>query len=370
MVRARRSDGGTRRHEHATRNARSGRRSQKLRRRGDLIDDPTMRTLALCLAALLAGPVAAADTIHAVRYSQSGPASVLSYDTIARPVPRAGEVLVHVRAAGVNPIDWKLRNGSFGRAPRGPVIPGFDLAGDVAALGPGVKGWVIGDAVFTTLDDQGAYTEYAVVPAQALVRKPTGSSYAEVAAIPIAGLTALQAVEALGLESGDRVVIQGASGGVGHFAVQLAKLKGAHVIGVASGANEMFVRSLGADEFVDYREQAVEDEVKEADAVLDAVGGDTLKHSYALLKSGGRIISIAGRVDAEELKKRGLEGRWLGVESDAGDLQRLADLVAAGKLRVEVEKTLPLSAAREAHEQSETGHARGKIVLVTDAEAG
>lgn len=368
---ARRSEAGARRNDEPARNARTQRLSQTHRRRGDTIDDTNMRTLALCLAALLAGSATAADTIHAVRYAQLGPASVLSYDKIAKPEPRAGEVLVHVRAAGVNPIDWKLRSGRFGQAqPRSPVIPGFDLAGDVAALGPGVSGWNVGDAVFAAIDDQGAYTEYAVVPAKQLVRKPARASYAEVAAIPTAGLTALQAIDALALAPGDKVVIQGASGGVGHFAVQLAKLKGARVVAVASGANEMFVRSLGADEFVDYREQAVEDEVKDADAVLDAVGGHTLAHSYVLLREGGRIISVAGRVDPAQLKARKLEGRSLGMDGNAGDLQRLADLVAAGKLRVEVEKTLPLSAAREAHEQSETGHARGKIVLVTDAEAG
>lgn len=319
---------------------------------------------------LLATSASATDTIHAVRYTKLGPASVLSYDTIAKPRPRAGEVLVRVRAAGVNPIDWKLRSGRFGqREPTAPVIPGFDLSGDVAALGPGVAGFAVGDAVFAVIDDQGAYAEYAVVPTKQLVRKPANASYAEVAAIPTAGLTALQAVDALDLQPGETVVIQGASGGVGHFAVQLAKLEGARVVAVASGANERFVRGLGADEFVDYREQAVEDVVKDADAVLDAVGGDTLAHSYQLLKQGGRILSVAGRMDAAKLAARRLEGRTLGMDGNAADLQRLADLVAAGKLHVEVAKTLPLADARAAHEESETGHARGKIVLVTDAES-
>jgi NADPH:quinone reductase-like Zn-dependent oxidoreductase len=329
-----------------------------------------MRLKTIALGLLLATSASATDTIHAVRYTQYGAASVLSYDAIAKPVPRAGEVLVRVRAAGVNPIDWKLRSGRFGQpAPTAPVVPGFDLAGDIAALGPGVEGWAVGDAVFAVIDDQGAYTEFAVVPAKQLVRKPARASYAEVAAIPTAGLTALQAVDALALAPGDTVVIQGASGGVGHFAVQLAKLAGARVVGVASGANEAFVRGLGADEFVDYRTQAVEDEVQDADAVLDAVGGETLAHSYQLLKDGGRIVSVAGRMDRAKLEARKLDGRTLGMDGNGADLQRLADLVAAGKLHVEVARTLPLSAAREAHEQSETGHARGKLVLVTDAEA-
>ncbi|HET7843208.1 MAG TPA: NADP-dependent oxidoreductase [Xanthomonadales bacterium] len=329
-----------------------------------------MRLTTFAFALLLATSATATETIHAVRYSAYGPASVLSWDAIAKPVPRAGEVLVHVRAAGVNPIDWKLRSGRFGQAaPTAPVIPGFDLAGDVAALGAGVDGYAVGDAVFAVIDDQGAYTEYAVVPAKQLVRKPARASYAEVAAIPTAGLTALQAVDALALKPGETVVIQGGSGGVGHFAVQLAKLRGARVVAVASGANEQFVRGLGADEFVDYREQAVEDVVKDADAVLDAVGGDTLAHSYQLLKEGGRILSVAGRMDQAKLAARKLQGRTLGMDGNADDLQRLADLVAAGKLHVEVAKTLPLAEARAAHEESETGHARGKIVLVTDAEA-
>jgi len=326
-------------------------------------------SLALLLAATTATAKPAADTIHAVRYSQFGPASVLSYDSIAKPVPRAGEVLVHVRAAGVNPIDWKLRSGRFGQqAPNAPIVPGFDLAGDVESLGNGVQGFAPGDAVFAVIDDQGAYTEYAVVPAKQLVRKPAKVSYAEAAAVPTAGLTALQAVDALTLGPGQTVVIQGASGGVGHFAVQLAKLKGARVIAVASAANEKFVRSLGADEFVDYRTQRVADVAKGVDAVLDAVGGETLAGSYALLKDGGAIVSVAGRMDRAALDARKLSGRTLSMDGSATDLQRLADLLASGKLRVEVAKTLPLSAAREAHEQSETGHARGKIVLVTDGD--
>lgn len=307
-------------------------------------------------------------TMRAIQFSEYGPPEVLRLVELPRPEPGAGEVLVRVRAAGVNPVDWKIRDGSlahFAGAP--PLIPGFDLAGDVVALGPGVDNWRVGQDVFARLPAIGAYAEFVVVKADLLVRKPANIDYAEAAAVPTAALTAYECLfDRAGLKAGEKVLIHGASGGVGHYAVQLARNAGAHVIGIASGRNRDFVLGLGAAEFIDYRTQKFEELVGEVDVVLDAVGGDTSARSLNVMKRGGRIIAIAGGIDPAELERRGLSGGSHLVGVSRPNLLRLAALLADGSLRSIVSERIALAEVARAHALSEAGGARGKIVLMLD----
>jgi len=332
----------------------------------------TPRFAALAAAALftLAGSALAAEpqTMKAVRYHAYGDASVLKYEDAPRPVAGAGEVLVRIQAAGVNPIDWKLRAGTFRNDPKLlPVISGYDIAGVVEAVGPDVTAFKAGDAVFGFAGDKGgAYAEYAAVKVGNLVRTPSNIDAVQAAAIPTAAVTAYRALVQQGeLQPGQTVLIHAAAGGVGSYAVQIAKQRGAKVIGTASAENHAFLKSLGADVTIDYRTQKFEDVVKDVDLVLVAVGGDTVERSYGVVKKGGTIVSIASRVDPAKLEAHGLRKPTAG--GAPSPLPEVAALVAAGKLKSEVSATYPLADARKAQEQSETGHARGKIVLTVGA---
>jgi NADPH:quinone reductase-like Zn-dependent oxidoreductase len=307
------------------------------------------------------------QTMRAVRvYSYGGPEQ-LKLERIERPRPQAGEVLLRVYAAGVNPLDWKILQGlvkdvmpmTF------PYTPGIEVAGMVEEVGPGVAAFEIGQAVFGQCA-KGAYAEYVAVSVEALALKPQMLSFVEAATIPVGATTAWRALfEYGGLTAGQRVLIQGAAGGVGLLAVQLAKWKGAQVIGTTSTANLDVVRSLGADTIVDYTTTPVHDVIQDVDLVLDGVGGETLISSLSALRRGGTLISIAGPPPQEEAQARGVRAMMIRAQPSSALLQVFTRLIDEGHLKVTTGKTFPLSEVQQAHEYSRSGHGRGRIVLET-----
>jgi NADPH:quinone reductase-like Zn-dependent oxidoreductase len=308
------------------------------------------------------------ETMKAVRIHTYGGPEVLKYEEAPRPKPGAGELLIRVHAAGVNPVDWKIREGYFKQRLNYslPLILGWDLSGVVEATVPGIVRLKAGDEVYSRPDiaRDGAYAEYIVVRESEVALKPRSIDHLHAAAIPLAALTAWQSLfDAAGLGAGQKVLIHAAAGGVGSFAVQLAKWKGAHVIGTASGRNQEFLRKLGADQTIDYQTTHFEDVVHDVDVVFDTIGGDTQRRSWKVLKKGGILVSIVGPPSAEEAAAHGVRQASVFVQPSATQLTELANLVDSGKLKPVVETVLPLSEARRAHELSQTGHTRGKIVL-------
>jgi len=292
-----------------------------------------------------------------------------------RPVPGKKEVLIRVRAAGCNPVDYKVREGlvRFRIPHMFPVIPGWDVAGVVEEAGPGCKRFKPGDEVFAycrkPLIMHGTYAEFVAFDEKNVARKPAGLSFEEAAAIPLAGLTAYQSlIEAGEIRRGLRVLIHAAAGGVGGFAVQLARWKGCHVIATASAANHDYVKSLGADQVIDYTQRDFVEVIRSQhpegiDRVFDTVGGDVQTRSADALRIGGRLISILAFTREEELRAKGVDCRYVFVRPEGGHLARLAKLADAGKLKVTLAATLPLEEAARAHEMLESRHTRGKIVL-------
>ncbi len=310
----------------------------------------------------------AVDTMKAVRIHGYGGPEVLVYEDAPRPKPGTGDVLVRVHAAGVNPVDWKVREGHFKQMLKYtlPMIPGWDVSGVIEAPGPAVTRLKEGDEVYSRPDisRDGAYAEYVVVRESELALKPRSIDHIHAAAIPLAALTAWQSLlDAAQLKPGQSVLIHAAAGGVGAFAVQLAKWKGARVIGTASKRNHDFVRELGAEIVVDYQAGHFEDVVHDVDVVFDTIGGDTQNRSWNVLKKGGILISIVATPSAQEAARYGVRQAFVFVQPNAGQLTEIAGLVDTGKLKVVVETVLPLSDARRAQELSQAGHTRGKIVL-------
>lgn len=307
-------------------------------------------------------------TMKAVEMHAYGGPEVLKYEDAARPDPATGEVLVRVHAAAVNPVDWKVRAGHL----RGflnyslPLIPGWDLSGVVEATGAGVTDWKQGDAVYARPDlrRNGAYAEYIAVRASELGHKPRSIDHVQASAIPLACLTAWQALfDAGGLKAGQRVLIHAAAGGVGTFAVQLAKWKGAHVVGTASERNHAFLRELGADEVIDYTKTNFEEVVRDVDVVLDTLAGQTRDRSWNVLKKDGILVSILGQPSPDDAAQHGVRAAGVFVEPNQAQLGEIAKLVDSGKLRPIIETVLPLAQAARAHEMNQTLHTRGKIVL-------
>ena len=307
-------------------------------------------------------------TMKAVAMHAYGGPEVLKYEDAARPDPATGEVLVRVHAAAVNPVDWKVRAGHL----RGflnyslPLIPGWDLSGVVEATGSGVTDWKQGDAVYARPDlrRNGAYAEYIAVRASELGHKPRSIDHVQASAIPLACLTAWQALfDAGGLKAGQRVLIHAAAGGVGTFAVQLAKWKGAHVVGTASERNHAFLRELGADEVIDYTKTNFEEVVRDVDVVLDTLAGQTRDRSWNVLKKDGILVSILGQPSPDDAAQHGVRAAGVFVEPNQAQLGEIAKLVDSGKLRPIIETVLPLAQAARAHEMNQTLHTRGKIVL-------
>jgi NADPH:quinone reductase-like Zn-dependent oxidoreductase len=308
-------------------------------------------------------------TMKAVRIHEFGGPDILVYEDAPKPEPQAGEVLLKVAAAGINPIDWKVAEGMMEKMTKHhlPLVPGWDVAGTVEALGSGVTSFAVGDAVFAMADNQrdGAYTEYVALPADILCPKPSAVDFTAAASIPLAGTTAWQALtEQANLQSGQTILIHGAGGSVGAFAVQFAKVKGAKVIATATGDDIEYVRGLGADVLVDYKTEKFEDAAKGVDAVLDTIGGDTQARSWATLRDGGILVTTVGAAAVPpEAAHRGVQGKAFGAHPDAANLAEIARLVDAGQVKTRVGATFPLSEAKQAQEQAKSGHTRGKIVL-------
>lgn len=333
----------------------------------------------------------ATPTMRAIRLHEFGGPEVLRYEEAPVPEVRPGEVLVRVHAVGINPPDWYAREGMPNVPPELkppfhlPLIPGTDVSGVVAAVAADVKGFAVGDEVigllrFPTALQGSAYAEYVTAPASDLARKSAGIDHVHAAALPMSGLTAWQFLIELGhdhpspfqqaqhrpapLDSTSTVVINGAAGGVGHLALQLAKWKGARVIAVASGAHEAFLRELGADEFIDYTKERPEEAIRDVDLVLDTVGGPDSRRFLRTLKRGGSLYPVYfGQFDEEENARLGITVTAAQVRSSGAQLAELQSLLDAGKLRVAIDSTFALADARAAHERAARGHIQGKIVL-------
>lgn len=315
-----------------------------------------------------ASPPPATAMMKAVRIHASGGREVLKYEDAPIPVPAEDEMLVRVIAAGINPVDYKIRQGGFGRlaADGKPVILGFDIAGVVEKTGAKISKYEVGDAIyaFTALSRGGGYAQYAIVKEVEAAPKPKSLTFVEAAAVPLAALTAWQALlDTADLKQGQSVLIHGGSGGVGAFAVQIAKHKGAIVFATASAANQEFLKQLGTDVAIDYKTQKFEDVAKDMDIVLETIGGENTTRSFNTLKKGGIIVSIVGGPSQELAKEKGVRAAGILVKPNAEQLGEIGDLIDAGKIKVTVSATLPLEDAAKAHEMIETGHTRGKIVL-------
>jgi NADPH:quinone reductase-like Zn-dependent oxidoreductase len=312
--------------------------------------------------------------MKAIRMHAYGGPEVLQYEDAPRPEAGPGEVLIRVHAAGLNPADWKRRSRPprTGAMPAFPVIPGWDVSGVVDGLGPGVTDYQIGDAVYGMLrfpDPGAAYAEYATAPAEHMALKPLTLDHVHAAAVPLAGLTAWQGLFVkAGLVPGQSVLVLGASGGVGHLAVQFARSQSAEVYGTASTRNLDFLRELGVDHPIDYTTTPIEAAVREAGVVFDTVGGETRDRSLAVLKPGGILVSIVSPApDADAAAAAGVRATGMYVSPSGDQLRQIAELIDAGQVRIVLDTVLPLAEARRAHELSEGGHVRGKIVLQVKA---
>ncbi|MBW4630961.1 MAG: NADP-dependent oxidoreductase [Iphinoe sp. HA4291-MV1] len=307
-------------------------------------------------------------TMKAVRIHTHGGPETLVYEDAPRSEPAADEVLIRIYAASVNPVDWKIRDG-YGKdnfKHHLPLILGWDVAGTIEATGSQVEQFQLGDAVYgyTSLNRDGAYAEFMVAKTTEIALKPTSVDFVQAAAIPVGALTAWQALfDTAGLTANQRVLIHAASGGVGSMAVQLAKAKGAYVIGTASARNADFLRDLGVDEIIDYQKTKFETVVQDLDVVFDTIGGDTQERSFGVLRKDGFLVSIVSPPSQETAASYSVRSSMVSVQPNAAQLDEITALVDSGKLKPYVETVLPLSEARQAHEMSQSGRTRGKIVL-------
>ena len=301
--------------------------------------------------------------MKAISFRRYGGPEVLEYGELPDPAPAAGEVLVEVHAASVNAADWKMRAGSYGASIGFPHVPGRDFSGVVVKGGGYFKP---GEAVFAVCEvpREGAYAEKIAIREEIVARKPEKLTHAQAAAIALAGLTAVVSIEeTIKLKRGETVLVQGGAGGVAGFAIALAKHLGARVITTASAANHAYVRKLGADEVIDYRAQDFTKVVKVVDAVFDTVGGDVTGRSFAVLKAGGRLASVAVGMAAPPSPRSDVQSLRPKVDRTRARLERVAQLVASGAVPLPDITEFPLSEAAEAHRVSEARHLRGKLVL-------
>ncbi len=308
--------------------------------------------------------------------NEPGAPENLHLQDIEKPKPEKNQVLVKVKAISINPVDTKTRDGkAFYGAIKDepPVIVGWDISGEVVATGDDVEYFKEGDEVFGMVNFPGhgrAYAEYVLSPESHLAHKPSGVSHEEAAAATLAALTAWQVlVQQANIQPGQRVLIHAAAGGVGHYAIQITKYFKAYVIGTASAAKHAFIKGLGADEQIDYRETKVEEEVKDIDIVLDSLGEENSLRSLKTLKDGGTLVSILGGAKEsvqEKAKERNIEAKNYLVQSSGEDQTKLADLMREGALQSHVSHVFPFAEMAKAHRQVETRKTKGKVVVVLD----
>ncbi len=306
--------------------------------------------------------------MKAIRIHKYGGPEELKYEDAPTPMPAKDEVLIKVHASGVNPIDWKIRAGmakemypvSF------PLIPGWDVSGEVAEVGSDILNFKKGDEVYgrPSLSGNGSYAEYVVMKADELNAKPKSIDHDKSAGVPLAGQTAWQALFTHGnLKRGQRILIHGGSGGVGTYAVQFAKWKGAYVIATSSRDGIDLIYDLGADEVLDYHQEDFEKELDKVDFVLDLVGGETQKKSLEVIKDGGTLVTTVAPKYQKEAEEKNIEMKAFMAESIPADLQQIAELIDSGKVRPVIAKVFALEDAEKAQIYSEDGHPRGKVVL-------
>jgi NADPH:quinone reductase-like Zn-dependent oxidoreductase len=305
--------------------------------------------------------------MKAVRIHRFGSPEVISFDDVPKPEPGRGEVVVRVNAAGIGPWDALIRSGKSALPQTLPLILGSDISGVIDSLGPGVANPKVGDEVFGVTNERftGAYAEYAVAKASMIAAKPKTLNHVHAASVPVVAVTAWQmVVDFAQLSSGQSVLIHGGAGNVGGYAVQLAKRAGAVVIATASVENDSYVRRLGADGVIDYRARRFEERVKEIDAVIDTVGGETLDRSYGVLKRGGIVVSSAAQPSKEKAEHYGVRAVFFLVQVTTERLTMIGEMIDAGALQSEVGEVLWLDEARRGHEMLEGApHRRGKIVI-------
>jgi NADPH:quinone reductase-like Zn-dependent oxidoreductase len=305
------------------------------------------------------------SSMKAIRIHEFGGPEVLRVEDLPMPHPGPGEVLIKVEASSVNPVDYKMRNGGYIPADKLPLVLGRDVAGTVDQTGAGVDGFKVHDQVFVMLArDRGGYAEYVAAKADDCAAMPHSLDFVQAAAVPLAALTAWQGLFDHGeLKPGQTVLIHGASGGVGHFAVQFAKAIGARVLATASGQDRAFLQKLGADVAIDYHAERFEDVAHDVDLVFDLVAGETQDRSWAVLKDGGAMISTLQAPDKAKAAEKHARTAHYMAEPNGGELAEIARLIDQGRVKPCIARTFPLDQAAEAERQLEHEHVRGKIVL-------
>ncbi|AXH99831.1 NADP-dependent oxidoreductase [Sporosarcina sp. PTS2304] len=307
--------------------------------------------------------------MKAIVIEQYGGSDQLVEKDLPKPEIKDQQVLIEMHATSINPIDWKVREGYMKDAMpfEFPLILGWDAAGVVSEVGSQVTQFKKGDKVFARpAMENGTYSEYVAVDEELVALKPEHLSFEEAASVPLAGLTAWQCLVDFGqVKKGDKVLIQAGSGGVGSYAIQIAKSFGAYVYSTASDKNEAFLKELGVDEFIDYKTTDFADVAKDVDLVVDTMGGEILEKSLDVVKKGGRLVSIAGQPNAEKAKMNGITAESLWLNPNGKQLAELGDLMEKGEVKSHIGHTFPLTekGLREAHELSATHHAKGKIVI-------
>lgn len=311
--------------------------------------------------------------MKAFELKEAGSIEQLQLIEIDKPTPLANEVLIKVKALSINPVDVKTRLGKSFYADfkqnHNPIILGWDVSGIVESIGTAVTEFKVGDAVFGMINFPGygkAYAEYVTAPANHLAKKPENISHEEAAAATLAVLTAYQVLKRH-VKPNDKILIHAAAGGVGHFAIQIAKILGAHVTGTASAKNTDFVKSIGADAVIDYTQQPFENNIKDLDFVLDTMSGETLERSIQTVRKGGTIITLPSAGFNEEVIEKGKEAgitiAFEMVESSGADMQQIADWLQSGQLKATVGHVFPFEKLPEAHAQVESGRSRGKVIV-------
>lgn len=307
--------------------------------------------------------------MKAIVIEQYGGEDQLVERDLPKPKLKGNQVLVEMHATSINPIDWKLREGHLKDAIKlnFPIILGWDAAGVISEVGSEVTQFKVGDEVFARpAMENGTYAEYVAIDENLVAQKPKGIDFNTAAAVPLAGLTAWQCLVDYGkIKKGDKVLIQAGSGGVGSFAIQIAKSFGAHVLSTASGKNEDLLKEFGVDEFIDYKTTDFTEVAKDMDIVLDSMGGEVLEKSYDVLKPGGHLVTTIGQIDEQKAKDKQIHAESMWLEPDGKQLAELGELMEKGEVKPYIGHTFPLTqdGLREAHKLSATHHAKGKIVI-------